>query len=165
MEIEIPAFIDVEASGLGGSSYPIEVGLITSRGDMYCALLQPDAGWKHWDEKAESVHHISRPILAEHGKPLVEVARRVNVLLAGQTVYSDAWGNDYAWLSKLFDAADLPMRFRLESSRTLLDDAQAARWAAVKEQVIADLKLVRHRASSDARVLQLTLARILQAPA
>jgi hypothetical protein len=159
--METPAFIDVEASGLGGRSYPIEVGLITSHGDMYCALVQPDATWQHWDEHAEAVHHISRPILAQHGKPLVEVAQRLNDLLHGQTVYTDAWGNDYAWLSKLFDAADLPMRFRLESSRKLLDDAQAARWATVKEQVIDELKLARHRASSDAKVLQLTLTRIL----
>lgn len=161
MDDPIPAFIDVEASGLGSGSYPIEVGLITSHGEMYCALLQPDPGWRHWDLQAEAVHHISRPILEQHGKPLADVARQVNDLLAGQTVYSDAWGNDFAWLAKLFDAVDLPMRFRLESSRKLLDDAQAARWAEVKEQVIAELKLQRHRASSDARVLQLTLARIL----
>jgi hypothetical protein len=159
--METPAFIDVEASGLGGRSYPIEVGLITSHGDMYCALVQPDASWQHWDERAEAVHHISRPILAQHGKPLTEVAQRLNDLLRGQTVYTDAWGNDYAWLCKLFDAADLPMQFRLESSRKLLDDAQAARWGAVKDQVIEELKLVRHRASSDAKVLQLTLTRIL----
>lgn len=164
MQTNIPAFIDVEASGLGGRSYPIEVGLITSHGDMYCALVRPDTGWNHWDEKAEQVHQISRPILEEHGKPLREVARRLNELLAGQTVYSDAWGNDYAWLSKLFDAAELPMRFKLESSRKLLDDTQAARWAEVKEQVIAELKLARHRASSDAKVLQLTLLRVLGTP-
>lgn len=155
-----PAFIDVEASGLGGRSYPIEVGLITSAGDMYCALLQPDPAWTHWDEAAEAVHHISRPILMQHGKPLVEVARRVNHLLRGQTVYSDAWGNDYAWLAKLFDAAGLPMLFKLESSRKLLDDAQAGRWANVKEQVVAELKMARHRASADAKVLQLTLIRV-----
>jgi hypothetical protein len=128
---------------------------------MYCALVQPDASWQHWDERAEAVHHISRPILEQHGKPLVEVAQRLNDLLRGQTAYTDAWGNDYAWLSKLFDAAGLPMQFRLESSRKLLDDAQAARWATVKEQVIEELKLARHRASSDAKVLQLTLSRIL----
>lgn len=158
--MQTPAFIDVEASGLGGRSYPIEVGLITPAGDMYCALVQPDPAWTHWDEAAEAVHHISRPILLQHGKPLVEVARHVNELLRGQTVYSDAWGNDYAWLAKLFDVAELPMRFKLESSRKLLDDAQAGRWAGVKEQVVAELKLARHRASADAKVLQLTLVRV-----
>jgi hypothetical protein len=162
-DTDLPAFIDVEASGLSGKSHPIEVGLITSHGDMYCALVKPDPGWKHWDPAAEAVHHITQPILEAHGKPLLEVAQRVNDLLAGQTVYSDAWGNDYAWLCKLFDAAELPMRFKLESARKLLDDGEAARWAAVKEQVIEELKLARHRASSDAKVLQLTLRRIKDA--
>lgn len=161
--MQTPPFIDVEASGLGGRSYPIEVGLITPAGDMYCALLQPDVAWTHWDEAAEAVHHISRPILLQHGKPLAEVARHVNQLLRGQTVYSDAWGNDYAWLAKLFDVAELPMLFKLESSRKLLDDTQAGRWATVKEQVVAELKMARHRASADAKVLQLTLARVLGA--
>ena len=139
--MQTPAFIDVEAFGLGGRSYPIEVGLITPAGDMYCALLQSDPAWTHWDETAEAVHHISRPILLQHGKPLVEMARHVNDLLRGQTVYSDAWGNGYAWLAKLFDVAELPMRCKLESSRKLLDDAQAGRWASVKEQVVAELKM------------------------
>lgn len=160
-----PAFIDVEASGLSGRSHPIEVGLITSHGDMYCALVRPDPGWKYWDPAAEEVHHITRDILDAHGKPLVEVALRLNEILRGQTVYSDAWGNDFAWLSKLFDAAELPMLFQLESARKLLDDTEAARWAEVKEQVIVELQLARHRASSDAKVLQLTLARVKGAAA
>lgn len=157
-----PACIDVEASGLGGRSYPIEVGLITSAGETYCSLVRPQPGWTHWDEQAEAVHHISRAVLLAHSRPAAEVARQVNLLLRGQTVYSDAWGNDLSWLGKLFDAADLPMQFRLESSRALLDDAQAVRWAATREQVIAELKLARHRASGDARVLQMTLMRIRQ---
>lgn len=160
--MDTPAFIDVEASGLGGRSYPIEVGLITMSGEMYCALVRPEPDWTHWDERAEAVHHISRPVLAEHGKPLREVAQELNDLLRGQTVYSDAWGNDYAWLARLFDAAELPMRFTLESSRKLLDEAQAARWATVKEQVVAELRLARHRASSDAKILQMTLLRVWQ---
>ncbi|MBL8383054.1 MAG: hypothetical protein JNM90_08280 [Burkholderiales bacterium] len=157
---EIPSFIDVEASGLTGRSYPIEVGVVMPHGEMYCALVRPDPQWVHWDEAAEAVHRISRAILGAHGKPLAMVARHLNDLLENQVVYSDAWGNDLAWLGKLFDAADLPMRFRLESSRKLLDDAQAARWAEVKAQVTAELNLTRHRASTDARILQLTLARI-----
>ena len=163
--MDAPAFIDVEASGLGGKSYPIEVGLITSSGEMYCALLRPDPNWSYWDTAAESVHHITRPILEQHGKPLAEVAHTVNRLLRGQTVYTDAWGNDYPWLCKLFDAAEVPMLFKLESSRKLLDEAEAARWASVKQAVDNELRLERHRASSDARVLQLTLMRVKGAAA
>lgn len=161
--MDVPAFIDVEASGLGGRSYPIEVGLVTAGGATYCALLKPPPQWTYWENSAEAVHHITRTILEEHGKPLEEVARAVNSLLAGQVVYSDAWGNDYAWLGKLFDAADLPMRFRLESVRALLDDEQASRWATAREAVAAELALERHRASGDARVLQLTYQRVRDA--
>ena len=31
----------------------------------------------------------------------VVVARRLNEQLAGQTVYTDGWANDYTWLSAL----------------------------------------------------------------
>jgi hypothetical protein len=165
MSAGLPAFIDVEASGLGGRSYPIEVGLITPEGSMYCSLIAPDPHWvgdgdAAWDEAAERVHGITRAILKIHGKPLLEVARDLNRIARGLTLFSDAWGNDYPWLSRLFDAADMPMRFQLESLRTLLDEAEAARWAAAKAEVIAELKLTRHRASSDARILQRTLVRI-----
>jgi hypothetical protein len=154
----LPAIIDVEASGLTGRSYPVEVGLVTAAGATYCALVLPDPGWSHWDPAAEAVHGITREILQAHGKPITEVAARVNEHLAGTTVYSDAWGNDYAWLARLFDAAELPMRFRVEALRSLLTDAQAALWHATKHRVIAEMALKRHRASSDARALQLTLA-------
>ena len=162
---EVPAFIDVEASGLGTRGYPIEVGLITSEGSMYCSLISPPEDWSRldataWDAKAEQVHGITRDILQAHGKPLVEVARELNRIAAGKTLFSDAWGNDYPWLARLFDAADLPMRFSVESSRKLLDDAEAGRWQNAKQKVIEELQLRRHRASSDAKILQLTLLRV-----
>jgi len=155
-----PAFIDVEASGLGTRSYPIEVGLITSDGQIFCSLILPLAEWSHWDASAESVHGITRAILLAYGKPLVEVARELNRVAAGLTLFSDAWGNDYPWLAKLFDAADLPMRFSIESSRKLLSDAEAGRWDSAKQEVTTELNLTRHRASSDAKILQRTLLRV-----
>jgi hypothetical protein len=163
--ILVPAFIDVEASSLGTRGYPIEVGLITSEGSMYCSLISPPADWTRndaiaWDEGAERVHGITRPILATHGKPLQHVASELNRIAAGLTLFSDAWGNDYPWLARLFDAADLPMHFHLDSLRKLLDDSEAGRWSTVKAEVIAELNLTRHRASSDAKILQRTLMRI-----
>lgn len=159
-DMPLPAFIDVEASGLSRGSYPIEVGVVTSTGSMYCSLVLPLPEWTHWDAAAERVHGITRPILALHGKPVGDIARTLNTLLAQQTVYSDAWGNDMAWLSRLFDAAELPMRFRIEASRRLLDETQIEGWHATKDAVTTELALARHRASSDARILQLTYARV-----
>lgn len=163
--MDTPAFIDVEASGLGPRSYPIEVGLITSEGSMYCTLIVPPEDWSRldaaaWDPAAESVHGITRAILGTYGKPLAEVARELNRVARGLILYSDAWGNDYAWLARLFDAADLPMHFQIESSRKLLSEEEAGRWGAAKLEVIAELKLTRHRASSDAKILQRTLLRV-----
>ena len=160
-----PAFIDVEASGLGTRSYPIEVGLVMPEGNTYCSLILPPDDWSRtdpvaWDQAAEQVHGITRPILLQHGKPLEHVARELNRIAGGLTLFSDAWGNDYPWLARLFDAADLPMHFQLESLRKLLNDTEAGRWSTAKAEVIAELKLVRHRASSDARILQRTLMRI-----
>lgn len=77
-----------------------------------------------------------------------------------RTFYSDAWGNDYAWPSRLYDEVDRVPRFHLRSLRELLSEAQAARWHAVKKEVSEELHTTRHRASNDARVLQAAYARL-----
>ena len=46
----------------------------------------------------------------------------------------------------------------------LLSQAQADRWQATKSAIIDELKLERHRASNDARVLQATLMRVTGMP-
>ncbi len=155
-----PTIIDVEASGFGSASYPIEVGFVLPDGASYCALIHPAAGWTHWDESAERVHLVSRGTLRKHGHPAAEVARKLNDQLQGQTVYCDAWYHDFTWLSRLFDAADSAQAFRLEDIRTLLNEAQAEHWHLTKLQIQAELRLPRHRASNDAKILQATLARV-----
>ena len=74
----IPCIIDIEASGFGSHSYPIEIGFITPEGKRYCSLIKPHRRWTHWDQNAESVHKISRTTLQEHGKPAHLVARELN---------------------------------------------------------------------------------------
>lgn len=151
-----PAILDIEASGFGAGSYPIEVGFVTSQGQSWCSLVHPEPEWRHWDPRAESVHGIRREQLLRHGRPAREVAQLLNEKLAGLTLYSDAWSHDYSWLSRLFDAAGSAPRFKLDHLRALLSDAQAARWHELRQQVTARLGLQRHRASADARVLQQT---------
>jgi hypothetical protein len=46
---EVPAVLDVEASGFGAGSYPIEIGYIASDGTSYCTLIRPAPSWTHWD--------------------------------------------------------------------------------------------------------------------
>lgn len=155
-----PAVLDVEASGFGRNSYPIEVGFVLPNGHSFCTLIHPEPEWTHWDPQAESVHHISRSLLLERGLPAVAVARLLNAQLMGQTVYSDGWANDYSWLGALFDVAGMSPRFRLENLRVLLHEGEADHWHEVKAQVASERGAQRHRASADARLLQLTLQRI-----
>lgn len=149
--------IDIEASGFGRHSYPIEVGYVREDGQAWCSLIQPAADWQHWDASAEQVHGIPRNSLLQHGRPVQEVARQLNEQLAGRTVYCDGWAHDYAWLGLLFDAAGQLPQFKLESVNRLLDDARLARLDAQRQQAFAALGIARHRASSDARALQWAL--------
>lgn len=158
-----PTVLDVEASGFGRNSYPIEVGFVLPNGHAYCTLIRPEAHWTHWDAQAEATHRIPRRLILERGLPTSEVAHAINTQLAGHTVYSDGWAHDYTWLGALFDAADMTPAFKLENLRALLDEGQADRWHTVKAQVISERGPQRHRASSDARLLQLTVLRLRNA--
>jgi hypothetical protein len=155
-----PTVLDVEASGFGRNSYPIEVGFVLPTGHTYCTLIRPEPDWVHWDEQAAHTHHISRALIEQRGLPAVEVAHRLNAELKGQTVYSDGWANDYSWLGALFDVAGLTPAFKLENLRRLLTEDEANQWHIVKAQISAERGAQRHRASSDARLLQLTFQRL-----
>jgi len=154
-----PAILDIEASGLGGGSYPIEVGFALPDSSTHCLLIKPQADWDAWDVTAERLHGISREHLFIRGLDAGEVAVALNEFLRGMTVYSDAWGNDQTWLALLFDRAGLVPRFKLETVRALLCDRQAELWREVKQSITIELALGRHRASTDARILQLTYLR------
>ena len=150
-------FIDVEASGLGVGSYPIEVGVAMADTSMHCTLIRPDDDWIHWDNQAEDLHGITREILLVNGKSILKVAMLLNEWLDGQTVYSDAWGNDSCWLGLLFERASLQQRFKIDSVVSLLSQEQMALWHSKKLEITKKMDLKRHRASSDALILQKTL--------
>lgn len=158
--MQAPAILDIEASGFGRGSYPIEIGFVTADGAPFCGLIRPEPDWLHWDVAAEGLHGISRELLHSHGHPAAWMAEQLNARLRGQTVYCDGWGQDYPWLSRLYDAAGLQLAFRLDDLRRLLSEAEALRWRAVTEAVRHRQQFTRHRASSDARVLQLALVEI-----
>jgi len=158
--MQIPTVLDVEASGFGRKSYPIEVGFVLPDGHTYCSLIRPEPEWTHWDEQAELTHHIPRELILRRGVPVREVAEKLNAALRGLKVYSDGWANDYSWLGAMFDAADLSPAFKLESLRQLLTEDEADQWHTVKAQISSERGAQRHRASSDARLLQLTFMRL-----
>jgi hypothetical protein len=155
--------IDIEASGLGRGSYPIEIGLAMDDGSARCMIIRPHQDWQHWDESAEQLHGIARHVLVKYGTDIPEAASLLNRWLRGMTIYSDAWGNDNSWLAMLFEYAELVPQFKIESLRSLLDESQVPAWHQTKEQVAKDFAFNRHRASNDARILQHTFYRILAA--
>lgn len=158
----LQGFIDLEASGFGARSYPIEVGVVMPGGESYCTLILPEPDWQHWDSGAEKIHGIAREMLLQYGRSPQEVALELNRRLRGLTMYCDAWYHDYNWLSRLFDAANAAPLFKLEDLRQLLSPQEIERWDALKAKVMQDLQLDRHRASNDAKVLQQTLRRLRQ---
>jgi hypothetical protein len=157
MRNELPFVLDVEASGFGAHSYPIEVGFVTPEARSFCWLIRPAPHWTHWDPDAQRLHGLSRQAVERYGREPAEVATLLNRELDGCAVYTDAWANDYSWLARLFDEARQRPRFRLEHLRVLLTERQAERWDATRQRVLTQMRLQRHRASSDARALQLTL--------
>jgi hypothetical protein len=156
-----PYIIDVEASGFGAASYPIEIGVALDHGDKFCTLILPSPQWEHWDESAEKVHRISRDILETYGTPIEEVADKLNELLGGKTLYSDGWVVDKPWLTTLFHAAGRQMHFTVSPLELILSEQQMARWHKTKDRLIEKMKLTRHRASYDAWLIQETYCQTL----
>lgn len=158
----IPTIVDIEASGFGAGSYPIEVGVALASGQTACYLICPYSGWEHWDPDSERLHGLRREQLVKFGRPVAEVARNLNHLLGTQTVYSDAWGFDQGWISLLFECAGVRQLFRLQALQCLFSEQQYAVWNRTLEQVFAECNRPRHRASHDALAVQHAFVRSVE---
>jgi len=154
-----PIILDIEASGFGRGSYPIEVGFALPDKSTYCYLIKPADEWTHWNTGAEEVHGITQEILQKKGRSIHEVASVMNEQLQNKTVYSDGWGYDNSWVSLLFEVAGQVMNFRIDTLYSLLSEDQLVLWENTRREVINDLGIQRHRASADARIIQETYIR------
>ncbi|MDT0593444.1 3'-5' exonuclease [Glaciecola petra] len=154
--INLPTIIDIEASGFGPHSYPIEVGVVRQDGNRFCKLIKPFEDWTYWDQEAEKVHGISHSLLTKTGISGVQACLELNAFLASSEVYCDGWVVDLPWINKLFSRAGISMSFRVSSLEMILKSHQMERWHQSKEQAIEILKLSRHRASNDALIIQKT---------
>jgi hypothetical protein len=150
----VPIIIDLEASGFGAQSYPIEVGVVKQNGERFCSLICPQQDWTHWDEHAQQLHGISRQLLKKSGRSVRDVCHDLNKFLKGATVYSDGWVVDQPWLIKLFYAANLQMTFSISPLEMLLNETQMNLWHHTKESLLAKINQPRHRASHDAALIQ-----------
>lgn len=153
---EIPHIIDIEASGFGSISYPIEIGVILADGERYCSIIKPAQSWQHWDVEAESVHGLTRHIIESEGRAIRTIATELNQLLAGETIYSDGWVVDKPWLISLFNQAGIDMNFRISSLESILQAEQIQYWDHTKTRLATQHQVIRHRASNDAWLIQRT---------
>ncbi|NRB79398.1 MAG: hypothetical protein HRU38_12140 [Saccharospirillaceae bacterium] len=158
----VPLIIDLEASGFGRGSYPIEVGVADENQKVMSQLIKPFDHWVHWDESAFNIHGISREILSERGVDPREVALLLNEKFMGKVLYTDGWSFDSSWLGLLYEETQVFQRFKLEAITKILTQEQLAIWDKTKKDIAVELNHTRHRASVDAKILQQTYIRTLE---
>lgn len=149
------AFIDVEASGLGPNSWPIEVGWTFDTGEPRSMLIKPCDKWSMtaWEKSAEKLHGISPTVLVTDGREPIEAALVLNAALGNAEVYSDAPDYDSYWLFRLYDAAGVRPNYRLHD----LGDLLRPIWPGEPADLVAEASKEAphiHRAADDARHLQ-----------
>jgi len=151
--------MDLEASGFGSDSYPIEIGVVMDVGRKYCSLIHSRDDWTHWDSRAETAHGVSRETLLAHRRPVFEVTGTLNEMLRGRTACSDGWVVDRPWLDGLYAAASMRCEFTFSSLEMILSEQQMAEWADAKRVLLEENRDPRHRASFDALMVQETFER------
>jgi len=97
-------FIDVEASGLHATSYPIEIAWCGLDLQPVSMLIRPLPYWGEadWNPEAERIHGISREKLVREGHDPRECAEAMAKALQGCFSFSDAPEFDARWLNRLF---------------------------------------------------------------
>jgi hypothetical protein len=110
--------IDVEASGFGVNSYPIEIAIAHVDGRFsHSFLINPETAtaWHHWDKEAELIHGIQRSTLIDEGISVTEAVERLNSWLSDYQVVSDNSRFDQDWLDEIFREANDVAYFRVDS--------------------------------------------------
>lgn len=149
-----PPLIDIEASGLHPTSYPIEVA-VRVNGTMHSWLIRPEQHWTHWDEEAERLHGLSRELLHREGLSADVVAEELNSVFSGPQaiVYSDVAHWDDAWLTRLFDAAAVQRRVEVRPIQGLLSVTSLAEFQLALPAIQRANETRRHRAAADVELL------------
>ena len=150
----LPQFLDIEASSLDWDSYPIEIAWSYPNGEVEAHLIDPYhiLDWTDWDPAAQAVHGLSRRYLAEHGQDPKLVAGRIQAVLAGRPVYTDAVELDQYWLEVLFRyALGASCSVQLLEMRTLWPDVSGNRLSRIYEAAWDDINDPPHRAGTDVR--------------
>jgi hypothetical protein len=150
------AFIDFEASGLGASSWPIEVGWSFEDAVTDSVLISPSPAWPMtaWDPKAERLHGITPRMLADLGLDAAATCERLDAALGARVVYSDAPDWDSFWMLRLYQAAGRRCAIKLNDFTRLMPPLTQEQKSRLLQQ--ADrLAPRRHRAAEDALHLRM----------
>ena len=154
-------FVDLEASGLGRESYPIEVGWsVDDEQEPASFLVRPATSWRFDDftEAAQAIHNILYERLISHGIAVETACRRLDAAWTGAVLVSDNPAADGGWLNRLYQAASRPYPWRLVDF-DVLDAALAIQYGGGYEKLAAILNdadrhwPVPHRAGPDAQRL------------
>lgn len=151
------AFLDIEASGLGQGSWPVECGwaLPWGRERDGSVLVRPLPTWTHWDTVAEQhFHRISQETLERDGLHPSEALEVIETALFACEVYVADPAEDRRWFARLGEGGRTP-RLTLHDANGLLE-AQAMKrrmdLRRVREDVARRFPHA-HRAHADARQL------------
>lgn len=156
----LPCFLDFEASSLRPRSYPIEVAWSLGDGSVESHLIDPRPvpEWTDWDPVAETeIHHITPAQLHREGRTPIWVAGRMNSVLQGLRLHTDAPDWDGFWLQVLFQAAGMEPAFTLAAAQALWFTELAGgpdserRLNELDQQARARVAGPRHRAANDVR--------------
>lgn len=148
--------IDIEASGLGPLSYPIEIAWkcgLSGESDSF--LINPETGynWTDWDETAEGLHGIAVDELLCEGISVRDACVRLNQNLEGKVVTSDAFDFDYFWIRRLYEAAMMKPVFEMQGIDKVLEGGQL-----IQYRLVANAQVRNHRAMDDVNDLFVCLA-------
>jgi hypothetical protein len=129
---------------------------VRSDGVRYCKLIKPFDDWYHWDIEAENLHGISKKLLNKKGISGTQICLELNDFIGSQQTFSDGWVVDSPWLVKLYDRSQIELGFRLSPLEMILKELQYDVWDKVKADILHKMNVPRHRASSDAELIQRT---------
>lgn len=144
--------LDFESSGLSTLSYPIEVGIAGNKG-CYSSLICQEELWTYWSEDSEAVHGISVDELTQSGQSAIAVAKELNQILDGSTVYTDCKKWDQFWLDVLFDQCGIIPTFKLSCLSDELSETQGEKFLTAYEKIQKAGAFTEHRALDDATLI------------
>lgn len=154
--------IDLEASGLSRNSFPIEVGIFLPTEDENYSdswLIKPAESWineRQWDFESEKIHNISLNHLKDNGLIGFDVCNKLNSLLNGTTIFSDAPDFDSMWINILFNEWKIERLFDIRGiyeADIKFRNVSYKEVRMLKEKIAKENNLTQHRASDDAFII------------